>query len=212
MNHRQKRLLFMRFLCFGQSILFSFLFPAELPDPRPVNFAEMRREGGGGRGGGRLWRFDPGPRSPIVSSDRSAWNPPVRSSGRGTACRAPASCSGSRTASGHCGGESCGPPPWPSYTCRSSGTPRTVGETRGIVWTPCATRFRTLCGWRTEPPPGAVVCAFHSTVFRREPAPDSRGVGTGPWVCSALLTPLDICDIMKLLSRGMVLHGKVRQG
>ena len=51
----------MVFQQFQELMLFSHCVATDLTDPSPLHFAKTRREGGGGRGGGRLWRFDPAP-------------------------------------------------------------------------------------------------------------------------------------------------------
>ena len=46
---------------FQELMLFSHCVAAALTDPSPLHFAKTRREGGGGRGNGSSWRFDPCP-------------------------------------------------------------------------------------------------------------------------------------------------------
>lgn len=129
------------------------------------------------------------PASLQISSDTSVSHPDFSSSCRDTSCKAPASCSCPRRASGLLDAERCDPQRLPALRCLSLGTPDKEG---GAPRTSCSP-FSTCCCSLSLPltgfPPGAGSCAPHSISVLLARGLDTPDACRGPLVCMACPSP-----------------------
>ena len=92
------------------------------------------------------------------------------------ACTGFASCSYPRTASGHHGGEQCGPQLLLWYSVPASCTPYIAGGSEGTLCLPSASGCHSHASQPAVLPPGGEACVSRKTLSPAPQALDSRGV------------------------------------
>ena len=109
-----------------------------------------------------------------------------RSSYHDKACKAAASCSRPRTASGHHDVVQYGQRRWPVLACLPFYTPHTAGGCAGTWHEPSANDCCTHVCWRCPYRLGAVLCAHHSKGrYHKAPVLDTLGACKVRLVCMA---------------------------